>query len=241
MDGLVTITRHRRILPFLAGVLGALVAWAAIGIFGSVFGFAAGFLLGALLLSLGHVRQALGHGPREARMHREAMAQLRAMGALGPMRLASPPARRTSAELRRAIAEMETLATTDMSAAVDAGRGLRAAFPKSAAVLSRLAVFERAAGHDDAARGTASEAIDAALGIGATSVALDLYDDFAQELEKVEMRASTLLALAGALSKRGRPDLVRRCVERLHTLDDLDARERRALTLLERTLGDAAT
>jgi hypothetical protein len=236
VDAFLRETWLRRLLPVFAGLLGALLAWALLGVYGSVFGFAAGFLAGALVLSLRYVSRALGHGPREARMHREAMSQLRAMGALGPMRLASPPARRTSAELRRAIAEMETIATSDMETAIEVGRGLRAAFPKSAAVLSRLAIFERAAGHLEEARKTAAEAMNAALAIGASGIALDVFEDFFEDLERLDLSGPTLLALAEASLRRGRSDAARSCVERLRALDVLEPHTRRALAQLEESL-----
>ncbi len=236
MDAFLRETWLRRLVPVLFGIAGAGVAWLILGVYGTVFGFAAGFILGALLLSIRYVRQALGHGPREARMHQEAMHQLRAMGALGPMRLASPPARRTSAELRTAIAEMETIAIEDLETAVDVGRGLRAAYPKSAAVLSRLAVFERAAGQQEEARATAVEAMSAAFAIGATRVALDLFDDFRDDFDHLEVKPSTLLALGQALHRRGRDDAARRCVGRLAAADVLDPHVRRAAAELEADL-----
>jgi len=156
------------------------------------------------------------------------------------MRLAAPPARRSSAELAQAVTAMETLATTDLDAAIDAGKGLRAAFPRSPAVLARLAIFERAAGRMADARVSAVEAMSAALTTGATRIALDLHDDFAEDLDELDASGPTFAALAKALARRGRDEDARRCVRRARVVGEDDAYTERALTGLEALDEDGA-
>jgi len=147
-------------------------------------------------------------------MHAAAMAQLRSMGALGPMRLAAPPPHRSPGELGRSIRAIEVRAATDLRGAIEEAERLRGDFPRSGVLLARLSVLYLADAREGDAISTARDAIELALAVGAGPLATSVWDDFADRADALTLDAPTLDALGRAFRYQGRAEEARACFAR---------------------------
>jgi tetratricopeptide (TPR) repeat protein len=207
--------RHAvRAIPFVSAIVGALAVVPLHGLLGAVFGLFGGFFAGACAVAAYRVVASLGASRREAAMHADAMRQLSALGALGPMRIAAPPSRRTPRDLGATLERVEVLAAADLPAAILEAELLRDEYPRSAALLSALGTLYLASGRTAEAATAAREAIVQALATGATPVAARVFEDFRDHRTSLALDAGVLLALGRSFGHRGRFADAAECIER---------------------------
>lgn len=203
-----------RVVPFLTAMVAALLIVPVFGVWGAVFGLFGGFFLGAFGIAAYYVFESWGASRREAQMHSEAMVQLKALGSLGPMRIAAPPARRSAPVLQRELERIDVRAATDLDDALSAAEQLKSDYPRSALLLSTLGTLYLAADRIDEAVAAAREAINQALRNGATPVAARVYEAFHDHREALLLDAAILLSLGRAYGHQKRWADAVECIER---------------------------
>lgn len=178
-----------------------------------------GFLGGSVTLAAHNVARARGSRARERAMQLDAMQKQKALGSMGPMRTAAPPVRTSPVNLMKEIERLELLAATDLEAAIVLAEKLRAEHPKSAVLLTRLALFLLAAERVEPACAAAAEALTAAVAIGAMPLAIELHDDFREHLPELPVDGTVFVAIARALSDRERHDHALACLDHAAKLE----------------------